>query len=179
MKTYEGMDVWVHVFLILALVGGVWSASRPCHFTPGETTPSTLWKGGWVNPVWTTWRSEKFLTLQGLELWPLCRPAYSQLLYWLRYYGSIKPTTKHDIQSFPSITNPNKSFTYFLCYDRKKFTPTVQHKSRVFHSVAITGWRQCFTESSSGIQYTWLILMKQFTTHKSCNKKAEHSYFSI
>jgi hypothetical protein len=35
MKTYGGMDVWIHVFLISALVGGEWSASRPARFAPG------------------------------------------------------------------------------------------------------------------------------------------------
>jgi hypothetical protein len=30
---YGGVYVWIHVFLTLALVGGVWSASHPGHFT--------------------------------------------------------------------------------------------------------------------------------------------------
>jgi hypothetical protein len=30
-----------HIFLTSALVGGEWSASRPCHFTPGERGPGT------------------------------------------------------------------------------------------------------------------------------------------
>jgi hypothetical protein len=35
----------------MALVGGDWSASRPCLFAPGETAPSgTHWIGGWVVP---------------------------------------------------------------------------------------------------------------------------------
>jgi hypothetical protein len=32
MKVYEEVDV----FLNLALIGGQWSASCPCHFTPQE-----------------------------------------------------------------------------------------------------------------------------------------------
>jgi hypothetical protein len=36
MKAYEGVDVQTHIFLISALVGGEWSASRPGRFTPGE-----------------------------------------------------------------------------------------------------------------------------------------------
>jgi hypothetical protein len=36
MKTYGGADVEIHVFLISALVGGEWSASRPGRFTAGE-----------------------------------------------------------------------------------------------------------------------------------------------
>jgi hypothetical protein len=39
MKTYGGVDVQIHVYLTLALVGGKWSASRPDRFTPGERAP--------------------------------------------------------------------------------------------------------------------------------------------
>jgi hypothetical protein len=35
-------------FLTLALVGGQWSALRPCLFTPGEIAPGTHWIGGWL-----------------------------------------------------------------------------------------------------------------------------------
>jgi hypothetical protein len=34
MKKYERVDVQIHIFLTSALVGGEWSASRPCPFTP-------------------------------------------------------------------------------------------------------------------------------------------------
>jgi hypothetical protein len=37
-------------FLISALDGGEWSASRPCRFTFRERDPSTLWIGSWVGP---------------------------------------------------------------------------------------------------------------------------------
>jgi hypothetical protein len=50
MKAYVGVDVWIHIFLTSALVGGEWSASRPCRFTPGERAPDTHWIGGWVDP---------------------------------------------------------------------------------------------------------------------------------
>jgi hypothetical protein len=50
MKTYRGVDVWIQVFLISALVGGEWLASCPCRFTPGERAPGTHWIGGWVDP---------------------------------------------------------------------------------------------------------------------------------
>jgi hypothetical protein len=38
------------LFVTSAPVGGEWSASRPCRFTPGERTHSTNWIGGWVDP---------------------------------------------------------------------------------------------------------------------------------
>jgi hypothetical protein len=42
--------VWRHAFLISALEGGEWSASRPGRFTLGERVPGTHWIGGWVSP---------------------------------------------------------------------------------------------------------------------------------
>jgi hypothetical protein len=51
MKTYGGVDVQTHVFSTSALVGGEWSASRPCRFTPWERAPGTHWIGGWVGPT--------------------------------------------------------------------------------------------------------------------------------
>jgi hypothetical protein len=36
MKKYGGVDVYIHVFLTSAIVGGEWSDSRPGRFTPGE-----------------------------------------------------------------------------------------------------------------------------------------------
>jgi hypothetical protein len=39
MKAYEGVDVYTHVFLTSAPVGGERSASHPGHFTPGEKAP--------------------------------------------------------------------------------------------------------------------------------------------
>jgi hypothetical protein len=40
--TYWGMEVYIHAFLISALDGGEWSASRPGRFTPGVRAPSTI-----------------------------------------------------------------------------------------------------------------------------------------
>jgi hypothetical protein len=50
MNAHGGVDVETHVFLTSALVGGEWSASRPCRFTPEETAPGTHWIRGWVGP---------------------------------------------------------------------------------------------------------------------------------
>jgi hypothetical protein len=50
MMVYGAVEVYTHVFLTSALVGGERSASRPDRFTPGERPPGTHWIGGWVNP---------------------------------------------------------------------------------------------------------------------------------
>jgi hypothetical protein len=92
MKAYVGVDVQLHIFFILALVAGEWSASRPGRFTPGESTPGTRWIEGWVGPIAGLDEVEKkeFLTLLGLELRLLGRQARSQSLYRLSYPGSEK-----------------------------------------------------------------------------------------
>jgi hypothetical protein len=93
MKTYGGVDVWIHIFLTSALVGGKWSDSRPCRFAPGERAPGTHWIRGWVGPKahLEDIGKRKFLIIPGLELRPLgrpARPAHNQSLYRLRYPGS-------------------------------------------------------------------------------------------
>jgi hypothetical protein len=50
MKTYWGVEVWLHAFLTSALDGGERSASRPDRFTPRERAAGTHWIGGWVGP---------------------------------------------------------------------------------------------------------------------------------
>jgi hypothetical protein len=50
MKAYGGVDVYIHIFLTSALVGGEWSASRPGRVTLGERAPGTHCIGGWVDP---------------------------------------------------------------------------------------------------------------------------------
>jgi hypothetical protein len=79
------VNLQIHIFLTLALVGGEWSVSRPGRFTPEERDPSTHWIGGWVDPRagLDDVEKRKFLTLPGLELRPLGRPARSQSLYRL------------------------------------------------------------------------------------------------
>jgi hypothetical protein len=83
MKAYVGVDVYIHILLTLALAGGLWAASCPCHFTPRERTVRTIWIGGWVDPKANLDDVEKriFLTIPGLELRPLGRPTRSQSLY--------------------------------------------------------------------------------------------------
>jgi hypothetical protein len=50
MKTYEGVDVKIHIFLNSALVGGEWSPSRSSRFIPEESIESTEGIEGWVVP---------------------------------------------------------------------------------------------------------------------------------
>jgi hypothetical protein len=86
MKAYGGVPVYIHIFLTSALVGGEWSDSRPCRFTPGERAPGTHWIGGWMDPRagLNDVEKRKFFTLPGLEVQPLGRQDRSQSLYRLR-----------------------------------------------------------------------------------------------
>jgi hypothetical protein len=43
MKAYWGVEVYIHFLILVALVGGEWSASHPCCFTPMERAPGTQW----------------------------------------------------------------------------------------------------------------------------------------
>jgi hypothetical protein len=79
MKTYGGANVYVHIFLTSAMVGGEWSASRPGRFTPGERAPGIYWIGDWMGPRFGLDNVEKrkLLSLPELELRRLGRPAQS------------------------------------------------------------------------------------------------------
>jgi hypothetical protein len=50
MKTYWGVEVYLHEFLNSALDGGKWSASRPSRFTPRERAHGTYCIEGWEDP---------------------------------------------------------------------------------------------------------------------------------
>jgi hypothetical protein len=50
MKMYGGVEVWVHAFLISALDGGEWSASRFGRFTLTDRVPSIHWISDWCRP---------------------------------------------------------------------------------------------------------------------------------
>jgi hypothetical protein len=71
------MGKGVGVFLTSALVAGEWPASLSGRFTPWGRGPDTHWIGGWVDPRagLDDVEKRKFLTLPGLGLRPLCRPA--------------------------------------------------------------------------------------------------------
>jgi hypothetical protein len=61
-----GVDVWIHIFLTSALVGGEWSTSHPGRFTPEERAPGTHWIGCWVDlrAGLDDLEKRKFLTLR-------------------------------------------------------------------------------------------------------------------
>jgi hypothetical protein len=80
MKAYGEVDVYIHIFLISALAGGKWSASRPGRFTSRERVADTHRIGGfWVGPRAgpDDVEKRKFLALPGLELWRLGRQGRS------------------------------------------------------------------------------------------------------
>jgi hypothetical protein len=79
MKAYGELDLEIHIFLISVLIGDEQSASRPCRFTPGERVPGTLWIRDWVGhrAGLDAVKKRKLLTLPGLRLRPLGRPARS------------------------------------------------------------------------------------------------------
>jgi hypothetical protein len=83
------VDVWIHIFLNSALVGGEWSGLGPGLFTPRERVPGIHCIGGQVGPGAGVddVEKEKFLNLPGLEFRPLRSPARSQALCRLRYLG--------------------------------------------------------------------------------------------
>jgi hypothetical protein len=91
MKTYGGMDVWIHVFLTSALVGGEWSAQRP-----RRKSRITNWKGGWVRPRTGVDAVEKRIILHCWESNPGCS-ALGPSLYQLGFPGSLSVIIKSEI----------------------------------------------------------------------------------
>jgi hypothetical protein len=101
MKAYGGVAVSIPIYVTSVRVRGEWSASRPGRFTPlpppRERAYGTHWIGGWVGPRagLDDVEKRKFLTLPGLELRPLARPAGSQSL--------AIPTELSRVQSYIKI----------------------------------------------------------------------------
>jgi len=92
LKVYQGVEVYLHSFVISALDRGVWSAGS---FTPWERAPDTHIE----EPVWMLWKREYFLPLPGSEFG---RPAGDLV---------IIPTTLSW-----NFGNVNSLVTYLLTY---------------------------------------------------------------
>jgi hypothetical protein len=89
MKGYEGVGVHIHTLLTSALAEGEWSASCPCHFTPGEGAPRYPLDKRLGGPqIRSARRGEEKIrdptTTRTPNPW---YPARSQSLYRLRYPG--------------------------------------------------------------------------------------------
>jgi hypothetical protein len=56
MKTYGRVDVWIHLFLTLALVGGEWSALPPEKMPPIPIGEEAVWP---PEPAWKTGDEKK------------------------------------------------------------------------------------------------------------------------
>jgi hypothetical protein len=98
---------------------------RPLY--PQEKAPGTHWIGGWVKPRagLDEMEKRKFLTLLGLELRPLGRPARSESLYRLRYPGSYKIQQYiSDLQVFATKYTGNITYTFVLVI-RPRFSVTL------------------------------------------------------
>jgi hypothetical protein len=85
-KTYVGVDVYIHVFLTEALAGGEWSTSRPDRFTHGERVPSRRLGGLQIRYGWH--REKKSFAHTGTKIRTL-RLARNQSLYQQRYRGPL------------------------------------------------------------------------------------------
>jgi hypothetical protein len=68
MKTYGGVEVWLHALLPSTLDRGEWSTSRLGRFTPKERAPGTHWTGVYVGPrAGVIAVTRKSLPLPGIE----------------------------------------------------------------------------------------------------------------
>jgi hypothetical protein len=156
METHVSVLIYGNEINQSAVVGGEWSASRPCHFTPGEKVPSTHWIGDWVGlrAGLGDMENRKCLNLPRIELRTLgCLAAHIQLLYLLHYPGSsvfstglkIKTGGKHETLRFSRIkphmlTSTNRTFTsiIMLVHDSNKLT------SRIFYIRLVLSGAQPF-----------------------------------
>jgi hypothetical protein len=65
-----------------ALDAGEWSASRPCHFTPGESDLSAHWIWGWVGRSERCGVEKNLLSLPGIESRPTVQPVACRYTEW-------------------------------------------------------------------------------------------------
>jgi hypothetical protein len=68
MNTCGGVEIYLHAFMNLTLDKGEWSASRPCRFNPGKTSPNKNMKLGGSQGRFGHYEAENHLYLSGIEL---------------------------------------------------------------------------------------------------------------
>jgi hypothetical protein len=109
--------------------------NTPAALPPGDIAPGIHWIGGWVDPRagLEDVGKKKFLTLPGLELRTLGRPARSQSLYRLRYPASR-------MFQFESIIKVSQcvilSFTHLSL-----FLPPTPKFSSLFPNASVVHWK--------------------------------------
>jgi hypothetical protein len=173
----------IHIFLTLVVAGSEWSASHPDHFTPGEKDPRTHWKRGWVDPRASLDDVEKrkFLTLLGLKLRPLGRPARSQSLYrlsypssWFRFsvqrrngQGKMLFALRYDHKTFINMINIPVLTDYVVSEQQASLTPRLAHNTHSSEKISFIykqNWHestQNFTKTPHHVQSTWDYKLKQ------------------
>jgi hypothetical protein len=87
MKTYGGVDVWIHVFFTSALFVAEWPALRPLPLYPRGRNPGypIVMEAGWApRPVWMAWRREESRPYWDWNSEPSAVRLIAQSLYRLR-----------------------------------------------------------------------------------------------
>jgi hypothetical protein len=119
------VEVQLHTFLNSAL-GGVWSASRPSRFTPGEG-PGTHWIEGWLDPraiLDAVAKTIPFLLILGIE-----PRSSSPSTFFL-----LADLYKSQTFSLYNIVN----YCYFICRKSKCFpnlvstSPWIMYRNKLY-----------------------------------------------
>jgi hypothetical protein len=104
---------------------------------------------------WSGWcGEEKFMTLPGLQPWPLSHSAHRQSLYWLRYPGSLEVDIAWRIprdcsQNMKLITNSWKTIRKFLRLHHTTRWKTGCSYCKIFLFISVQPtWRTCFSATS-------------------------------
>jgi hypothetical protein len=134
-----------------------WKVSfKPRPLSPEERAAGTHWIGVWVDPGAGIDEGEKrkFVTLKGLELRPLGRPAGSQSLYRPQYpcpikYNGFVLNISRFLCKPPYCVNyiSDNSYTYPLCYilQNSFWCPSRREKTwsrnQVIQRYSLTTWK--------------------------------------
>jgi hypothetical protein len=144
-------DVVIHVFLTSELVGGEWSASHTCHFTPGRRAPGIHWIGGWLDPRDGLEDTEKlkFLTPPGLELQTLSHPDTQHHTLTHTCTHSIPQGKEYQVEDIRGFVNcvykRNRWFACVLRVNDSGIKLTILHSSGPLSSIL-----QCITINEKG-----------------------------